>query len=420
MSTYEDLFDRRYFPTLKSNPELLYFDSASTTHTHRWVVDRMNKFYKEERCTVHRSDNSISNNIAEEIELCRSRVAHLINAQSDQILFTTGATQGLNWLADWYKNIGTVIITEAEHNANVLPWLAQGRTVGNGLEILPLQFNNGPMPSIDLNRAIDIFNKHQGNALLSMCTHSNVLGTAIGYAPYQNISHEAKRCGIAVALDACQTVGHLPLDVKEFDADWVVFSAHKMYGPMGIGAIYAKQGADKLRPINYGGGQVEHLSLKDVIFATGSYKHEVGTPNIPAILGFGVAAELINYVGYDHIIKKEINASNALMSEGVIDNNLMSQMECVAFNKFGTIMGQTSIPGCQNIYSFVTQPHPSDIGTLLGQKNVVVRSGKLCAHLLSTHYSDKGLLRISVGPYTTMQDCRQLSSILNEVLADLY
>jgi selenocysteine lyase/cysteine desulfurase len=127
-----------------------------------------------------------------------------------------------------------------------------------------------------------------------------------------------------------------------------------------------------------------------------------------------------NIVGYDHIIKKEINASNALMSEGVIDNNLMSQMECVAFNKFGTIMGQTSIPGCQNIYSFVTQPHPSDIGTLLGQKNVVVRSGKLCAHLLSTHYSDKGLLRISVGPYTTMQDCRQLSSILNEVLADLY
>lgn len=417
MSTVEDLFDRRYFPTLKSNPELLYFDSASTTHTHRWVVDRMNKFYKEERCTVHRSDDSISNNIAEEIELCRSRVANLINASSDQILFTSGATQGLNWLAEWYKNIGTVIITEAEHNANVLPWLAQGRTVGNGLEILPLQFNNGPAPSIDPNRAVEIFNKHQGNALLSMCTHSNVLGTPIGYAPYQNICHEAHRNGITVALDACQTIGHLPLDVKEFDADWVVFSAHKMYGPMGIGAIYAKQGADKLRPINYGGGQVEHLSLRDVIFATGSYKHEVGTPNIPAILGFGVAAELINFVGYDYIIKKEINASNALMYDDIFNNRFM---ECISYNRFGTVMGRTSIPGCQNIYTFVTQPHPSDIGTLLGQKNVVVRSGKLCAHLLSSHYSDKGLLRISVGPYNTMQDCKHLASILNETLENLY
>ncbi len=123
MSNAEDLFDRRYFPTLKSNPELLYFDSASTTQTHRWVVDRMNKFYREERCTVHRSENEISNNIAEEIELCRSRVAHLINASADQILFTTGATQGLNWLAEWYKNIGTVISSESKIKMNMLTWI---------------------------------------------------------------------------------------------------------------------------------------------------------------------------------------------------------------------------------------------------------------------------------------------------------
>lgn len=419
MSIAEDLFDRRYFPTLKSNPDLLYFDSASTTQTHRWVVDRMNKFYREERCTVHRSESEISNNIAEEIELCRSRVAHLINASADQILFTTGATQGLNWLSQWYKNIGTVIITEAEHNANVLPWLAQGRTVGNGLEILPLQYN-GPAPSIDPNRAVDIFNRHQGNALLSICSHSNVLGTAIGYAPYQSIITEAKRAGIAVAMDACQTVGHLPVDVKELDVDWLVFSAHKMYGPMGIGAIYAKQGVDNLRPLNFGGGQVEHMTLGDVVFATGSYKHEVGTPNVPAILGFGVAAELINFVGYDHIIKKEINASNALTSSGLFEGDYFGNLECIGFNKYGTILGQTSIPGCQNIYSFNTVPHPSDIGALLGQRNVVVRSGKMCAHLITNQYSEKGLLRISVGPYNSMRDCNEMVSVLKEVLTELY
>jgi len=411
VDTPENLFDKKYFPTLKSNPELLYFDNASTTHTHRWVIDRMDKFYRKERCTVHRSDGAINDTVAQEIIAARSRVASLINADADQILFTSGTTQGLNWLAEWYKNIGTVIITEAEHNANVLPWLAQGRKPGDGLEVLPLDYSSGSYPVVDMNKAVDIFNKHQGNALLSVCSHSNLTGTAIGYAHNQStLLSEAKRHGIITCLDACQTVGHLPVDVKSLDVDWLVFSGHKMYGPMGIGAIYSKQDIDTLRPIMFGGGQVEHMTLNNIVFAPGHYKHEVGTPNIPAILGFGIAAELINFVGYDEIIQREEAAAQALYLNGLF-SLMQSNMECVAYN---------TIPTNQSIYSFVTESHPSDVSTILSQHNVSVRAGKMCAHLLSNHYSDKGLLRISIAPYTTPHECIQLISILNQTFNQLY
>lgn len=415
MDLHDNLFDKKYFPTLKSNPELLYFDSAATTHTHKWVVDRMNKFYNSERCTVHRSDGAISDRIAEEMELSRSRIANLINASSDQILFTTGATQGLNWIADWYKNIGTVIITEAEHNANVLPWIAQGRKIGNGLEVLPLDYSQSPSPLINVNKALDIFNKCQGNALLSLCSHSNVLGTAIGYAPQHTLLKEAKSYGITTCLDACQTIGHLPVDVETLDADWVVFSGHKMYGPMGIGVLYHRGGTNNLRPINFGGGQVEHMSLTDIVFSTGSYKHEVGTPNIPGILGLGLAAELINYVGYDSIIKHE-----SIVSEVLLHELSRFDMECISSNRYQTILGQIGIPATQSIFSYVTKSHPSDIGLLLSQHNVSVRSGKLCAHLIANQFSEKGLLRFSIAPYNTVRECHELSSILNQVFEQLY
>lgn len=419
MSTNENLFDRRYFPTLKNNPDLLYFDNAATTHTHRWVVDRMDKFYREERCTVHRGDGRINDRIAEEIEAARSRVANLINASPEQILFCSGATQGLNWLAEWYKNIGTVIITEAEHNANILPWIAQGRKIGAGLEILPLDYNTGPCPVPDYNKALELFTKHQGNALLSISSHSNLLGTPIGYAPNQEIFKQAKRLGITTCLDACQTIGHAPIDVEELHTDWVVFSGHKMYGPMGVGAIYFRDGVDKLRPINFGGGQIEHMSFDNVVFASGAHKHEVGTPNIPGILGLGIAAELINYVGYSDILQREERINVAFHQSGLL-TQLRSHMECVAYNKYSTIMGSATVPAAQSIFTFVTEAHPSDISALLSQQNVSVRAGKMCAHLLSNRYGDKGLLRLSIAPYTTERECYELASILAEVLDKLY
>ncbi len=420
MSTQEDLFSRRYFPTLKNNPELLYFDSAATTHTHKWVVDRMDKFYREERCTVHRGDGKISNKIEEELELSRSRVAHLIGATPEQILFTGGATDGLNMIAEWNRSVKTVIVTEGEHNSNLIPWLAQGRSPGNGLAILPLEYDHNRMPVINMNRAVEVLSRHSGDALLSICTHSNVTGTPVGYSPYHTIFKEAKQYGIATCVDACQTVGHLKFDVDLNYADWAVFSAHKMYGPMGIGALYYRGGTNNLRPLKFGGGQVEHISLNEITMRDAHYKHEVGTPNIPAILGFGVAAELINYVGYDEIVKKEIALSNAFNYTGMFNTHVTEELNCVARNQFPTIYGNFSVPGCQNIYSFVSKYHPSDISALLAEKNVVIRAGKLCAHMFADKFSHNGLLRISLAPYNTAKECYSLMPILDEVLLSLH
>jgi selenocysteine lyase/cysteine desulfurase len=413
----EDLFSKRYFPTLKNNPELLYFDSAATTHTHKWVVDRMDKFYREERCTVHRGDGKLSKKIEEELELSRSRVAHLIGANPEQLLFTRGATDSLNMVANWNSRVKTIIVTEAEHNSNIIPWLAQGRSIGNGLELLPLEYHTNSMPTIDMNRAMSILNKHAGNALLSICTHSNVTGTPIAYTPYNDILKEAKSLGIITCVDACQTVGHLPFDVNLNHADWAVFSAHKMYGPMGIGALYYRNGVDLLRPLSFGGGQADHVSLNNIVMRLGHAKHEVGTPDIPAILGFGIAAELINYVGYNYLVKKEINLSNALKQSELFDPQFTNDLNCIAFNTYPTIYGNFSVPGCQNIYSFVTNSNASDISALLSERDVIVRSGKMCAHMFADQFSTNGLLRISLAPYNTTEECFKLVPILNEVLA---
>lgn len=420
MSFPEDLFSRKYFPTLKNNPNLLYFDSAATTHTHKWVVDRIDKFYREERCTAHRGDGKISKKIEDELELSRSRVAHLIGAKPEQILFTSGATEGLNMVADWNRSTKTVIITEGEHNSNLIPWLAQGRSPGNGLAILPLEYDANRMPVINMSRAVEILSKHSGDALLSVCTHSNLTGTPVGYSPYNTIFQEAKRFGITTCIDACQTVGHLKFDVDLNHADWAVFSAHKMYGPMGIGALYYRGGTDNLRPLRFGGGQVEHVSLSEIHMRDAHHKHEVGTPDIPGILGFGVAAELINFVGYEEITKKEIALSNALNDAGLFNTSLTEELSCIAFNRFPTIYGNFSVPGCQNIYSFVSKFHPSDISALLADRDVVVRSGKMCAHVFSDKFSQNGLLRISVAPYNSARECYDLIPLLDEVLLELY
>lgn len=420
MSIVEDLFARRYFPTLKNNPDLLYFDSAATTHTHKWVVDRMDKFYREERCTVHRGDGKLSKKIEDELEMSRSRVADLIGASSEQILFTSGATDGLNQIAEWNRSVKTVIITEGEHNSNLIPWLAQGRSIGNGLAILPLEYDSNRMPVINMNRAMEVIARHSGNALLSVCTHSNLTGTPVAYSPYHDLLKEAKQFGIITCIDACQTVGHLKFDVDLNYADWAVFSAHKMYGPMGIGAVYYRNGTNNLRPLRFGGGQVEHISLADIHMRDAPFKHEVGTPNIPAVLGFGMAAELINYVGYDEIVKKEIAVSNALNDAGLFNTSITEELNCIAFNVFPTIYGNFSVPGCQNIYSFTSKFNSSDISALLAERDVIVRSGKMCAHMFADKFSQNGLLRISVAPYNTPKECHSLLPILDNVLLNLY
>jgi cysteine desulfurase/selenocysteine lyase len=398
---------KEQFPTLSADPDLAYFDSAASTQTHSSVIDAMNHYYEHERSNVHRGDYKISRSVSEKVDTAREQVAELINASAEQVIFTSGATEGLNIVANWFKNASTVIITDMEHSANILPWIAQGRTINNGgLKVLPALTDG----SIDMDAAGKLFQSCPKDTLLSIIATSNVTGHD---TPWTMLAQLAKQYNISVCLDACQTVGSHKLDVSQTPIDFAVFSAHKMFGPTGVGVLYSKHDVNKLRPTRLGGGAVMHYDLEgNVEWVHGPEKHEPGTPNIAGIIGTGVAAEWIKYVGYEKIVKQIDDVSEYLLTAGLFDIPGMIPLTPQRHLR--------SLPSGINIHSFIfDNHHPSDVGALLGSNDVAVRAGKLCAHPFVNKLSTKGVLRISWSIYNTSNDCRKLVDQLCKTLTKL-
>ena len=379
------------FPTLRNNSDLVYLDSAASTQTHQSVLDRMNKFYEEQRCNVNRGDFHISQQVSADIELAREQIAELINAKPEQIMFTAGATEGLNIIADWYEDSPVVIVTEAEHTANILPWIAQGRTVENGrLVVIPVTERG----NIDTNEACKLFDKYP-YSVLSIHSHSNVTGIGTDYKKLTKAAHDK---GIRVIIDGCQTIGTHKFD--PFTVDHAVFSGHKMYGPTGIGFMYSRLPMERFRAVRLGGGSVSHYDFKgNVEFYEGPTKHEVGTPNIAGILGLGVAAEYVNWIGYDKM-KEHFTEMDFAMSDSDIFNIKGLNLIYPNYRQNG-----------RYVYSFTCDGyHPSDISALVGIDNIAIRVGKLCAHPIVNKVSGgKGVLRVSPGVYNTKEDIEKLS-----------
>jgi cysteine desulfurase/selenocysteine lyase len=397
-----DFFSKEDFLTLKNNPNLVYLDNAATTQTHRWVVDRMNRYYNYDRATTHRGSYPLCDRATEDYENARLQVANLISAHPEQIMFTSGATQGLNFVAEWHKDTPVAIISTAEHTSNILPWLASGRSLDNGrLKIIPLKVYSDGSQGFDLEAAQDII-KSNPQAILSVATNSNATGFN---TEWQTLLGMAKEVGTTVCLDATQTVAHKKIDVTDpkYQPDWLVFSAHKMYGPTGVGALYSKYGFKDIRPLTFGGGQVDHLGFDNAIFKTSIERVEPGTQNVAGVLGFGVAAEFINYVTYEEIKRIEYNLYDCMLDNKDIKS--LTELDRIFPDKELT-----------TIFSFRSKYSPYDIATILGSKNIAVRSGKLCAHPFVNMLSNNGLLRISVAPYNTPDDIAILGSKLKEAI----
>jgi len=392
---------KQEYPTLVNNPDLVYLDSAASTQTHKTVLDRMNKYYEEQRCNVNRGDYAISKQVSEDIELSRTQFAELINAKAEQIMFTAGATEGLNIVAEWYKDVPVVIITEAEHTANILPWVAQNRTIENGrLVVLPITDSG----KINLEEANKVLEKYP-YALVSIHSHSNVTGIPVNYKKLCKMAHDQ---GIKVVIDACQTIGTHKFDT--YTVDYAVFSGHKMYGPTGVGVLYSRLPFDNHRSVRLGGGAVVHYDFKgNVEFYQGPTKHEVGTPNIAGILGLGVAAEYINYIGYDKI-EKHLTALDFALSDSDIFNIKGLNLIYPNYRQNG-----------RHVYSFTCDGyHPSDLSAFLGKDNIAIRDGKLCAHPIVNKVSGgKGVLRVSTGIYNTGEDIHKLSEALCKAVTKL-
>ena len=358
----------------------------------------MNYYYENERCNVHRGDYPISRSASDKVETARQQVATLINAEPEQIIFTAGATDGLNMVATWSQSVEYVFITDAEHTANILPWIGHGRTVDNGrLIVLPTDYDG----SIDLQEADKALAKHPGS-VLSIIATSNVTGATTNWA---TLATMAKQYGTTVCVDACQTISSHAMDMKNNpNVDFAVFSSHKMFGPTGTGILYCKHDTAELRPARFGGGTIDHYDFNgNIVWSQGPHKHEPGTCNVAGIIGTGVAAEWINYVGYDAIDKKLVSIHNYLRELGIYN---MPGARAVNDNT-------------TNVLSFVTDAHPGDIGAILGNNGVCVRSGKLCAHPLVNRLSQKGVLRVSWHVYNTDEDCEKLMDELWKAMKKL-
>lgn len=380
---------KNLFPTL-SDPTLAYFDSAASTQTHVSVLNRIDQFYAEERCNIHRGDFPLSVKVSDDCDAARESVAKLINAPEEHIIFTQGTTDGLNMVAEWHKDTEVVIVTEAEHSANILPWLAQGRTVENGrLIVLPVNSNG----FVDYWEHEDVFENNPG-ALLSIIGTSNVTGRTNDITSFVNVAHHY---GLTVCLDLAQTISSHKVDVTLVDADYIVFGAHKMFGPTGIGALYTKRPPDDYVPVRHGGGTVTSYDFSgNVNYYTGPMKHEAGTPNIAGMLGFGIAAEWINYIGYADINDRLYELQLMLRDKGL-------------FHIEGLELIYPLSPDVQNVFSFrCTKAHPADISALLGLDNVAVRVGKVCSHPIVNKNSSNGILRVSTHIYNTEEDCDKL------------
>ena len=399
---------RDEFPTLVNNPGLAYFDSAASTQTHTSVLKAMNEYYEQARCNVHRGDYALSRTVSDQCDLARVRVAELINAKPEQIIFTAGATEGMNIVASWSQTVDKVIVTDAEHSANIMPWLMQGRNIQNGrLIVLPVD----PDGTIDLEATHKIFSQNVG-ALLSVIGTSNVTGSD---TQWQTLAGMAKQYGMTTCVDVCQTVGSHKFDVTQADIDFAVFSGHKMYGPVGIGALYVKHDVNELRAVRSGGGTVNHYDLAgNIEWVEGPEKHEPGTPNIAGIIGMGVAAEWINYIGYEEISNK-IREVSSWLHEYQIHN--IAGLRPLHYDLQTALLPE--LASVSNIISFVPTAHPSDIGAILGSRNVAVRAGKLCAHPCVNKYSSKGVLRVSWSIYNTKEDCKLLVEELCKAIQKL-
>ena len=386
------------FPTLVNKPELVYLDSAASTQTHTRVLDKMNEYYEHRRCNVNRGDFEISQQVSQDIEDARQSIADLIHAESDQIMFLQGATEGLNIIADWYKDSPVVIITEAEHTANILPWMAQGRTTQNGrLVVLPITEKG----TVNISEAVKVLEKYP-YAVLSIHSHSNVTGIGTNYKKLCNAAHDF---GIRVIIDGCQTLGTHEFDIHT--VDHAVFSGHKMYGPTGIGFMYSRLPMDNMRAIRLGGGAVRHYDFEgNVDFYDGPTKHEVGTPNIAGILGLGVAAEWLKYIGYEKI-EAHFKELDFAMSDTDIFNIKGLNFVYPSYRQNG-----------RYVYTFTCDGfHPSDVSALVGLDNIALRVGKLCAHPIVNKLSGgKGVIRVSPGIYNTKEDLHKLSDSLCKVI----
>lgn len=380
---------------------LIYLDNTATSQTPRCVVEAVNDMYYNHKANVHRGVYQLAQESTAMMESTRERVARFVNASSDrEIIFTRGTTEAINLVAASYGSLlesgDEIVVTVMEHHSNIVPWQLLCARRGLTLRVVPLSSSGNGTLDLDAYRSM----LGERTRLVSFCHVSNVLGTV---NPVSIMAEEAHRHGAVVMVDGAQAAPHIPIDVQALGADFYAFSAHKMYGPSGIGVLYGRKDLlDQMPPWQGGGEMIERVSFsRGTTFETPPLRFEAGTPDFVGIAAFRQAMDYVDSIGLDAIASHERRLLNLTM-EGM--------RHIPGIRIFGTA------PDKEPVISFlIGRAHHYDTGMLLDKLGIAVRTGHHCAQPLMEALGIEGTVRASFALYNTEQECHDFIAALERI-----
>ena len=385
--------------TIHGKP-LVYLDSGASAQKPRCVLEAMTHFYAHDYANIHRGVHELSMRATDLYDRARQTVQRFINAaHEDEVVFTGGATEALNlviasWGRSFLKEDDEVVVTRLEHHANIVPWQLLQKEIPFKLRVVPLQ-PNGDVLFEDIKAEISDKTK-----IVSIAHVSNAFGTIL---PVEETIAFARARGIPVMLDGSQAITHLPVDVQKLDADFYVFSGHKIYGPTGIGVLYGKR--DLLRqmpPYQGGGDMIQSVSFEEgTLFQEPPMRFEAGTPQIAQAIGLAAALDYVRAIGMDKIMAHE---------------SRLLEYATQTIGRLNNIRLVGTAPKRTGLLSFVVDDvHPHDVGTILDSEGVAVRAGHHCAQPAMEALGLMATVRASFGLYNTESDIDALAAGLRKV-----
>lgn len=381
---------KTFFPIFleENNTNLVYLDSAATTQKPNKVINAIEKYYRTSNANPHRGGYGLSIESTNSFEAARDKVRAFINAASSkEIIFTKGTTEGINIIAQTYGRMvleenEEIVIGISEHHSNLIPWQQLAKEKKAKLKYMYLDDN---YRYTDEEISLKITSKSK---IVAIAHVSNVLGTS---NPIEKIIERAHSVGAKVVIDGAQAISHKKVDVKALDADFYVFSGHKMFGPMGIGVLYGKAALlNSMPPLFFGGDMIEYVYEQETTFNELPYKFEGGTQNVEGAVGLGAAIDFINEIGINNIFNHE------------------KELTSYALEKLSSLPFIRVIGAKENIHgviSFIVDGvHPHDVSTILDSKNICIRAGNHCAQPLMRFLEINSTCRVSLSIYNTKDD----------------
>ena len=394
---------RADFPLLQQSVNghpLVYLDNGATSQKPQAVIDALVRYYTTENANVHRGVHTLSQQATDDYEAARAKIRQLLNAAHDhEIIFTRGATESINLVAQSYgrQNIGPgdeIIISNMEHHSNIVPWQMLCQEKNATLRVVPIN-DSGELLMDEYERMLSPRTK-----LVAITHVSNALGTI---QPAAQIVALARAHGALTLLDGAQAIPHLPIDVRQLDCDFYAFSGHKLYGPTGTGALYGKtEILDDMPPVYGGGEMIKSVTFEHTTYNDLPYKFEAGTPNIAGAIGLGAAIDYLQNIGYDAIAAHE---------------HQLLQYGAQALQSIGGLRIIGDSPHKAGILSFVIDNiHPHDIGTILDTQGIAIRTGHHCAQPVMQRFQIPATARASLAIYNTKADLDALARAIDRAI----